>query len=64
MHMDSCGGHNKTNIVLAYFLLQVILGHHQKVVLKYMTVGHTKIRTRSAVRDDQTADIAGIGADC
>lgn len=42
MPMDSCGCQNKNNITLAYSVLWVILGHHQKVVLKFMTVMHTK----------------------
>lgn len=40
--MDFCGGQNKDNIILGYFLLRVILGVHQKVLLKLMTVWHTK----------------------
>eukprot|EP00171_Calliarthron_tuberculosum_P010739 IDg10739t1 len=42
LHMDSCTGQNRNNIVLGYFMLRVFLGYHDRVVLKFMTVGHTK----------------------
>lgn len=60
VHMDSCSGQNKNNIMLGYMMLRVLHGYHDLVVLKYMTVGHTKfgpdrvfghIRQRMAERD-------------
>jgi len=42
LHMDSCGGQNKNNIMLGYCLLRVIKGLQQRIVMKFMTVCHTK----------------------
>ena len=41
---DSCQGQNKNNIVLDYFLWRVVRGYHDRVIWRFMEVGHTKNR--------------------
>ena len=42
LHMDSCYGQNKNNVMLGYCILRVLQGMHNMIILNYMTVGHTK----------------------
>lgn len=43
VHMDSCAGQNKNNIILfhSYFMLRVLNECYRSVTLEYMTFGHT-----------------------
>ena len=55
LHMDSCVGQEKSNVVLGYFKLHVIHGHHERIDLKHMTVARIKFspdRVFGSIRDN------------
>ncbi|KAJ8313350.1 hypothetical protein KUTeg_009136 [Tegillarca granosa] len=58
IHADNCGGQNKKQYVLGYFMWRVMTGQHSQIYYKVQVPGHS--RTTSSFRLDSICQLVDV----